>query len=68
MKTATVGELITMLRGMPPELPVHLEGCDCINKATRPIVVDDPNDDAYVLIGVDLPMSGVGDETTEDGL
>lgn len=29
----TVSELIKLLGEMPPDVPVELEGCDCINAA-----------------------------------
>ena len=28
----TVGELIAMLQQLPPDMPVHAEGCDCVNE------------------------------------
>ena len=44
-----VGKLIEMLREMPPEHEVWLEGCDCWNLATRPII-----EGGTVLIGADI--------------
>ena len=45
----TVAELIELLKKLPQEYPVYLEGCDCINLATEARV-----DSESVLIGADV--------------
>ncbi len=40
----TVAELIDRLRGLPPALPVVLEGCDCFGDATGVEVVDEDHE------------------------
>lgn len=43
----TIRELIELLEGLPPELRVETEGCDCIGIAGG---VDVSDDDGTVLI------------------
>ena len=36
----TVAQLIEMLRGVPPDLPMILEGCDCVGDAAGVVARD----------------------------
>lgn len=37
----TVAQLIEMLHGLPADLPVIVEGCDCVGDASGAVIHDD---------------------------